>query len=116
MTEQQEKYIIDIDFCCNRIEIHLKNVINFYDFELNITVIKAIEREFEIIGEALKNLRDKNFETTITDSNKIIGLRNIIAHNYDAVDAAFLWGFIKINLPVLKTEIQNILNNANSNY
>lgn len=54
-----------------------------------------MERNFLIIGEALRKIRDFDTNIVVTDIRRIIGLRNIIVHSYDSVDAFQLWSIIK---------------------
>ncbi|TAL62927.1 MAG: DUF86 domain-containing protein [Bacteroidetes bacterium] len=109
MKEETEKYLTDIDMCIARIEKHISNCKSYPDFEENITVVKAIEREFEIIGEALRKMRDIEPNIAISSYKKIIGLRNLIAHAYDLVEASQLWGIIINHLPKLKSEVDQLL-------
>ncbi|MFC1682100.1 DUF86 domain-containing protein [Nanoarchaeota archaeon] len=70
----------------------------------------AIVREIEIIGEATKNisdsLKDKYPEIPWRE---ISGTRDKIIHNYFGVDLNIIWDIIKLNLPVLKKQLSNIL-------
>lgn len=61
----------------------------------------AVERKFEIIGEACVRLRDRCPETfeMIPDARQIIGLRNRLIHGYDAVDDDILWDVVTRKLP-----------------
>lgn len=64
----------------------------------------AIEREFEIIGEALfrlSNLEEEILASKIPEYRKIIDFRNIIAHGYDIIDEAALWDFAENRVPEL---------------
>ena len=70
----------------------------------------AVIRSLEIIGEASKNIpedfRKKNKEI---EWKEIIGTRDKIIHHYFGVDIEIIWDIIKINLPVLKRKLKNIL-------
>lgn len=72
---------------------------------------RAVEREFEIIGEAVSKINQ--IEPTIDFSAKkqIVGMRNRVIHGYDQVDNEIVWGAIIKHLPVLKTEISDLLEN-----
>ncbi len=72
----------------------------------------ALEREFEIIGEALNRLEriDENrLATYIPEYRRIIGFRNIIAHGYDVIDDATLWDIATNRIPQLKQQIESYL-------
>jgi len=81
------------------------------DYNQDPLLRSAIERQFEIIGEALnKALKiDPSLEKSISDVKKIIAFRNIIIHGYAAIDNARVWEIVKINLPVLNRELKEIL-------
>ena len=51
---------------------------------------------------------DKNI--LITDKRKIIGLRHILTHDYDLVSPEIIWKILTNNLPLLKKEVEEILN------
>ena len=72
---------------------------------------RAIEREFEIIGEALKRLRDDDPDmfADIQDAAAIVGFRNRLAHGYDAIDDAVVWGIIADHVPRLILQIRTML-------
>lgn len=70
----------------------------------------AIEREFEIIGEALKRLEKVEPEMIskkIQDYKNIIGFRNIIAHGYDIIDLEALWDFTQNHVHKLRHNAEN---------
>ncbi len=69
----------------------------------------AVCRRFGIIGEALYKANRLERNLSITDKDKIIGLRHIIVHDYDVVRVTDIWLIIKNQLPVLKSEIGEIL-------
>jgi uncharacterized protein with HEPN domain len=73
---------------------------------------QAVERNLEIIGEALMRLRDVDPETagSISDVHRIIGLRNRLAHGYeDEIDDELVWIAVRESLPTLRMEVENIL-------
>ena len=71
---------------------------------------RAIEREFEIIGEAMNRISKVDPDISISSSRQIISMRNRVIHGYDAVDDEIVWGTIQRHLPLLKSEIQELLN------
>ena len=72
----------------------------------------AVERDYEIIGEALKRMELRFGEdfSSITDGRKIIDLRNLLAHGYDDIADEIVWDITKSNLTRLRSEIEEILN------
>jgi uncharacterized protein with HEPN domain len=75
---------------------------------------RAVEREFEIIGEALRRIeqRDPPAAARISELRLIIDFRNRIIHGYDTVDDAVVWGVIETHLPSLIKEVKDLLESA----
>ena len=71
---------------------------------------QAIERSFEIIGEALKRLAqlDPEIAAQIGDYREIIAFRNVLIHGYDLVDHDLVWSTIVREVPTLLNDIQKI--------
>jgi uncharacterized protein with HEPN domain len=70
---------------------------------------RAVELEFEIIGEAMSRLLKINEDIRITSAQRIVGMRNRVIHGYDMIDDGIIWGTLKKHLPLLKKEIQTEL-------
>ena len=96
----------------------IKEIDSYYDnrpriFEEYISDTKtkrAIERNLEIIGEAVNRIykKDKNFK--LSNVEKIIGTRNRIIHGYDKISDDLIWSIVINHLPKLKDEIAGLLN------
>src|SRR5688572_26192796 len=71
----------------------------------------AVERQFEIVGEALNRLLKSDPATAahISEHQRIIGFRNVLIHGYDAVDDTITWRIIQEKLPVLLSEVDAML-------
>jgi uncharacterized protein with HEPN domain len=72
---------------------------------------RAIERDLEIIGEAINRIitKDSSFVDKITDSRAIIGLRNQVIHAYDSISDENIWAILINHLPKLKSEINALI-------
>lgn len=72
---------------------------------------QAVERNFEIIGEALKRLAAGDPATAgeIGEYRQIIAFRNILIHGYDLVDHALVWSVIETQLPALLNDVGVLL-------
>jgi len=70
---------------------------------------RAIEREFEILGEAMNRIDKIDSNVGITSKKHIISMRNRVIHGYDKIDDEVIWGTIVRHLPVLKAEISILL-------
>lgn len=85
-----------------------KKVENFLNDPM---LASAVERQFEIIGEALNRLikLDPSFEPRITDARRIVDFRNILIHAYDVVDEHVVWDIVEQKLPILRREVAALL-------
>ncbi|MEA2736237.1 MAG: hypothetical protein QOE14_2688 [Humisphaera sp.] len=81
------------------------------DFENDLMLRLAVERQFEIIGEALGRLR--NVEPALLDKisehQGIVSFRNALIHGYDKIDNNITWRIIQEKLPVLHKELHDLL-------
>ncbi|MBD5214186.1 MAG: DUF86 domain-containing protein [Bacteroidales bacterium] len=83
---------------------------NRYDlFEHDIMRKCVVERKVEIMGEALNRIRKIDPELAIPNARAIIDTRNRIIHAYDNVHPEFLWSLVIRHIPVLKTDIEQLL-------
>ena len=111
MDNTVKKYLFDILECINFIDELITEIPGFHAYQKHKLYKPAIERKIEIIGEAV-NKADKLFpELNLTKKKKIISMRNRIIHAYDAVDDVLIWEVIKKHLPVLKKEVEQLLQN-----
>lgn len=83
---------------------------DFEHYNSNLLVQAAVERNLEIIGEATKRLLDINSAIAISNTRNIINTRNKISHGYDEIENIQIWDIIINHLPLLKIEIENLLN------
>lgn len=105
MSEEELKYLEDIRMAIAELQEFIGRKKNFNLFNNNQMLKRATERQFEIIGEAIKNLNTLNSSIEIKYSKQIIGLRNRIIHSYDSIDYEWLWTIIIKDIPELKREI-----------
>ena len=110
MNSDIVKYLKDIQTCIESIDLHLGGKQVFSEFQKSITIRRAVEREFEIIGEATKRILSIQPDFKLTGLRKIINLRNLVAHAYDSVDEIALWNIIVNHIPTLKKEVDELLN------
>jgi|ERR1700722_8050015 len=84
------------------------------DYENDRLVRQAVERNFEIIGEAVNRLRkiDPAVAARITEVDRIVAFRNVLIHGYHMIDDAEVWRVIEHSLPVLLGEVQEMLGTA----
>ena len=107
MENKIKKYAFDIQESINAIQNYIVGL-NYDDFLSQRMVRKAVEREFEIIGEAMNRINKIDPDVVVSNKREIINMRNKVIHGYDMVEDIVVWGTIE-NLPKLKEEIQKIL-------
>ncbi len=108
MPHKKRKLLLDISLSCGEILDFIDGK-SFEDFQQDRMLQLAIEREFEIIGEALYRLsriEEAELFRKIPEYRKIIDFRNIIAHGYDIIDEAALWDFAVNRVPELLDKVK----------
>lgn len=105
----RKKLLSDILQAIVEIEMFLGDKRDFNDYKNNLLVKKAVERELEIVGEAMNRLLQSDEHIEITDAKKIISFRNRIIHGYDRVVDEVVWGVLNRHVPKLKSEVETLL-------
>jgi uncharacterized protein with HEPN domain len=109
MNVEIKKYLFDISESIDSIEKYLGNQRDFNLYLSNKMLRRAVEREFEIIGEAMNRIERLDPKIKILSKKQIINMRNRVIHGYDKIDDKIVWGTIIKYLPTLKSEISNLL-------
>ncbi len=110
MDERIEKWLYDIRFAIEEIEgFFVQHEKTFAEFQHNPILKRAIERNLEIIGEAVNRILTKDPEFPLEHARKIVGLRNFIIHAYDSVSDENIWAIVINNLPKLKEDINSLI-------
>ena len=81
----------------------------FDDFCNDLLLRRGIERNIEIIGEAMNRILKEDSGINITNARKIVDARNYISHGYDSVSEDILWSIVVNHLPKLKAEVESLL-------
>lgn len=102
-------WLKDIEQAINEIKQFVPEPRNFKTFQNDLKTKRAVERNIEIIGEAVNRIMKANPLIQINHARKIIDTRNRIIHGYDAVSEEILWGIINRSLPELEHEIAALL-------
>ena len=110
MQHNIKKYLFDIKVSIESIYEYLGTERNFNKYLENKLLRRAIERELEIIGEATSKILKIDDKIKISDSRRIVDLRNWIIHGYDKVDDIIIWGIISKDIPQLENQIDKLLN------
>lgn len=110
MNDEVRKNLVDVLQAAEEIQNFVRGM-DFKSYQSSLMAQRAVERDFEIIGEALNRIRQLNEECLeeISEHNRIIGFRNILIHGYDVVDEIIVWNAVENHLPLLIKEVQSIL-------
>ena len=86
---------------------------SFDDYAADPMLKSAVERQFEIVGEALNKAMQIDFELEreISDTRRIIAFRNRLIHGYASVEDQVVWGIVESNLDTLIREAEALLGN-----
>lgn len=103
------KYLYDIQQSIDSINDYLGEKRNFFAYEQNKLLRRAVERELEIIGEAVNHLLDLDGSIAIDNARRIVDLRNFVIHGYDKVDNVIIWGVVSRDLPKLKEQVDALM-------
>lgn len=105
-------WLKDIELSIQEIYEFLPASRDFILFQRDIKTRKAVERNIEIIGEAMKRIIVIDPEIIVSDSRKIIDTRNRIIHGYDSISADVIWLIVTRYLPILEREVKDLLEQA----
>jgi uncharacterized protein with HEPN domain len=110
MQLETKKYFHDIQQAVERLSTFTVNK-SLSDYEADALLRAGVERQFEIIGEALSRLAriDNDVLARITDYQRIIAFRNILIHGYAEVDDRVVWDIVESKLPLLRREIETLI-------
>lgn len=110
ITDRIRKHLFDVVEAGNAILLFTDGMTE-QDFLADELVQSAVERKFEIIGEALNRIarEDDEILALIPDYARIIGFRNILAHGYDAIDQRLVWDAVQNHLARLLREVSELL-------
>jgi len=108
MDNRIKQYLFDIEQSIEDIELFMGSVNSFSEYEKDKLVKRAVEREIEIIGEAMNRILQIDESIKISNVRQIVRTRNRIIHGYDDVDDVVIYGIVKKHLPILKLEISEL--------
>jgi uncharacterized protein with HEPN domain len=109
MDNEIKKYLFDIQESIDSIQKYLGDRRDFKVYMEDKMLRRAVEREFEIIGEAMSRIEKLDSTIEISSKRQIISMRNRVIHGYDKIDNEIIWGTIVRHLPALKLEIDKLL-------
>lgn len=109
MQREVKSWLVDIKQAINEINEFLPDKKNFFEFQKDLKTKRAIERNIEIIGEAVNRILKVLPEYPITNARKIVDTRNRISHGYDSVSEDIIWAIVLKEIPNLDKEISQLL-------
>ena len=109
MPRNREKYLFDmLDACRFLLGLTADETVDRY---LRDRMFRgAVERELQIIGEAMINLKslDPLCAAQISEHERMIGFRHVLVHGYHALEPDIVWYIVKEKLPALRDELEAI--------
>jgi uncharacterized protein with HEPN domain len=110
MGREAKKYLYDIQQAAELV-VSFTAGKTLADYEGDAMLRSAVERQFEIIGEALAQLArlDEAVASRISEYRRIIAFRNILIHGYAEVDYHIVWDIVESKLPTLRREVAGLL-------
>lgn len=110
MDRKLRKYLADILSSILEIETFLEDRPKEYaTFCNDILFRRGVERNIEIMGEAMNQALKINPNLPVTAARKVVDTRNFVIHAYDSLKPDILWGIVINHMPLLKQEIESLL-------
>lgn len=110
MDDTIKTWLYDILSSINEIESYFVDTPKLFEvYQNDLRTKRAVERNIEIIGEAMSRILKEDNQIQISNSRKIVDVRNRIIHGYDSVSDDVIWGIVIKNLPVLQKEVEDLL-------
>ncbi|MDQ6655096.1 MAG: DUF86 domain-containing protein [Verrucomicrobiota bacterium] len=105
MTDEARKRLLDVMNACDAIAGFVEGK-DFAVYQQSKLLRSAVERQFEIVGEALNKaaVAEPQLGSEIPDLHRIVGLRNRLIHGYDNVDDEILWDVVQTKLAPLRLQ------------
>src|SRR6188508_3427880 len=108
MDSKIQAWLSDIERAIKEINQFLPNQSDFEEFQKDLKTKRAIERNIEIIGEAMNRILKVKLDFPISTARKIIDTRNRIIHGYDDVSDKIIWTIVVEYLSDLQNEIKDL--------
>ncbi len=110
MKHEVKTWLFDIIQSIEEIESYFSDKPKrFEDYLSDTKTQRAVERNIEIIGEAVSRVLKADPEFKLENTHKIIGARNRIIHGYDKISHEVIWSIVINHLPKLQSEISGLI-------
>ena len=110
MDKEIIKLLKDVIISIDTIESYIGSKKIFIDYNSSLLLQDAVERNIITIGEVMNILLKRIPEIPITNARKAVNARNRLTHGYDDIDNSQVWNIVINHLPILKTEVEGLLN------
>lgn len=110
MQLESKKYLYDIARAAAS-AIEFVGSKSFADYTSDAMLRSAVERQLEIVGEALAQLArtDPATASQISEYQRIIAFRNILIHGYAEIDNRIVWNVLELKLPIVRRQAEAFL-------
>jgi uncharacterized protein with HEPN domain len=112
MDIKVKTWLLDIKQSIEEILLFLGEQRDFRAYKEDLKTKKAVERNLEIIGEAVNRILKTDNSIQLDNAKNIIGTRNRIIHSYDNISDEVIWTIVSRELPDLKIQVEKLLNDA----
>ena len=110
IDDELKKYLADILVAIEEINQFIPpDTKDFHRFVNDLKTKRAVERNLEIIGEAVNRILKLRPEIQISSSKQIVGIRNVIINAYDNLSYENIWGIVTRHIPLLKADVEKLL-------
>lgn len=115
MTHNSKVCLHDAVSACSLI-IKFSEGISLLEYQENLMIKSAVERQFEILGEALNRIKkiDPELLNEVSNWQRIISFRNVIVYAYDVIDDEIVFLVLKDQIPLLLENLTKIISRLNS--
>ncbi len=108
MQDEIKVWLEDIEKAISEINEFLPNPRNYFEFENDLKTKRAVERNIEIIGEAMSRILKVKPDILVSGSRRIVDTRNRIIHGYDSISGDVIWLIAIKYLPILNEEVKEL--------
>jgi uncharacterized protein with HEPN domain len=109
MDENVHLWLHDMLTAVDEIFAFLPEPRNYIEFEKDIKTRRAVERNIEILGEAMSRILKTDPKFNIANARRTVDTRNRVIHGYNTVSTSIIWAIAVRELPKLRKEILSLL-------
>ena len=115
MDRRLKAHLFDIKTAIDEVYSFFEQVPKRFDeYQKNLMLRRAVERNIGIIGEAINKVAKEYPEIEISNVRAIVATRNRVIHDYAAVTDDVIWAIVINDLPKLKSEVEQLLSSADN--